>query len=673
MLDATNPLANPSTLPYGLPDFRAIKIEHLKPAILQGMAEQSAQWKQIAENSDEPTKENTIVALDDSGSLYGRALRVFSTLANSIGGDKLSALQEELAPFIAEHSDAFFLNADMYRRLKSLQMTDLDDETAWFIQDTVDAFERSGVNLGDAEQGNLRELNARIALLEAKIDSRISTQLSTLGLKGENIDDLSGLSDSKVKDALEAGKEHDTTWFLALENYTSHEALASLDNPLTRSDLLKVSMSRGLSGDEKTGTADLILELTHDRAKRAGLLGFPNHAEYVMAGETIPGQSVAASLLTEIGAAAQQGVKNLELELAKIANGRQITAADWPFFEAKLRHDSLDLDPVSLKEYFPLSQVISDGVFYAANRLYGITFTRRPELNGWHEDVEIWEVLDTDGSPVGLIATDYYARPGKSGGAWMMTLVPACGRTGERPVVTNDANFTKPIDGSEVLLSWDNVETCFHEFGHALHGLLTNTYYRETEGTSVPSDFVELPSQLNEMWAYHPDVLTNMARHVRTGERLPQDVINRLAKSKSSFQEYATLEFTQSAIIDQKWHLLKPDEEVTDVEAFEQASIERSGITHPSVPPRYRSGYFAHAFAGGYDGAYYSYLWSEAMVAELEEWIRARPNGDLSLESGQILRSELLSRGNSRPPMDSFRAILGRDPSSSAINRRRGL
>ena len=673
MLDTTNPLAKPSTLPFELPDFHAIKITDLLPAITEGMEEQAAQWKQIATNPQEPTKENTVIALDDSGALFDRALRVFWTLASSIGGDELSALQEEIAPLMSRHSDSFLLNTDMYKRFKALQKMDFDDETAWFIKDTVQTFERSGINLSDSDQDSLRVLNENIALLEAKVDSRISSQLSNIGLEGSNADDLAGLSDSKINDALEAGKKRGTTWFLPLENYTSQEALASLENAQTRADLLNVSLSRGLDDDDKTGTSALIIELTHLRAQRAELLGFSNHGELVMAGQTIPGQSVAMSLLTGIGAAAKRGVLRQAQELEKITKTQQLSAADWPFYEAKLRQDLLDFDPELLREYLPLNQVINDGVFYAANRLYGITFKIRTDLAGWHEDAQVWEVFDADGSSIGLFIADFYTRPGKSGGAWMSTLVPACGRTGQRPVITNDANFIKPVDGSEALLSWDNVETCFHEFGHALHGLLTNTYYRETEGASVPSDFVELPSQLNEMWAFHPDVLANMAKHVDTQEPLPQYVIDRLAKSKASFQEYATLEFVEAAIVDQAWHSIKSDEKVTDIEAFEQGALEKSEISHPCVPPRYRTGYFAHAFAGGYDGAYYSYLWSEAMVAEVEEWLRARVNGGLSLDSGAVLRFELLARGNSRPPMESFRAIVGKDPDSAAINRRRGL
>lgn len=674
MLDSTNPLAHASSLPYQLPDFAAIEIHHLKPAILEGMRIQVEEWQSISHSSESPTVENTVVAVDDSGELFDRAVRVFYTLASSLGGDELNALQEELAPLLSAHTDAFMLDRDMYDRYKTLsESTDLDDETRWLISDTAAAFERAGVNLAEADKKRLRKLNSRIASTEVKISLRISHQLSHLGLTGTDISELDGLPAVLVEEAKAAGQKRGAAWFLPLENYTSQEALASLKDPETRQRLLDIALSRGVGADPATRTSDLIPSLVKDRAERAALLGFPNHAEYVMAGQTVPNQKTAVELLTTIGLAAKAGVNRLETQMVAKTGADAIGPANWPYFEAQERKNSLDFNPDSLRDYLPLNQVINDGVFFAANRLYGISFTPRADLRGWHDDVAVWEVHDRERRAIGLFVADFYTRPGKDGGAWMTTLVPACGRSGTRPVVTNDANFARPSDGSEVLLSWDNVETCFHEFGHALHGLLTNTYYRETEGTEVPSDFVELPSQLNEMWAYHHEVLSRMARHKDTGQPLPAQVLTRLAASKTKFQEYATLEFVESALIDQAWHSLHATQSVSDIEVFEEEALQDSGVAHPSVPPRYRSGYFAHAFTGGYDAAYYSYLWSETMVAELEEWLRDQPHGGLSPVAGDILRNELLCRGNSRPPMESFRAILGHDPEPDAIIRRRGL
>lgn len=682
MLDDSNPLAQRSVLPYELPDFAAITFEHLRPAILEGVRQQAAEWAEIAANPASPSVENTAIAVDASGELFERANSVFSTLSYSIGGDDLDALQEELAPLLSDHSDNFWMDPAMYHRYVELAARDdLDDETKWLVSRYVGDFERAGVGLPEGDKQQVRQLNNQIALLEAKIDGRISKQLATIGLSGMALEELDGLTPAAIKAAQEEGAARGVAWFLPLQNYTSQEELAYLVDRQTRARLMEVAQRRGLGDDPDTDVRDLIVELVKARAERAGLLGFPNHAELVMAEETVPGQAEAVALLARLGAAAKNSLDVERQMMDGLGETSTISAADWPFFLRQLQQDQLGLDPEALREYFPLTQVIEDGIFYAATQLYGITFQPRPELRGWTEDCRVWEVLEEDGTPVGLFVADFFARPGKSGGAWMNTLVPACGRTGRRPVVTNDANFAKPADGSDPLLTWDQVETCFHEFGHALHGLLTDTFYEANEGANVPSDFVELPSQLNEMWAFHPGVLAQMARHFRTGEVLSAEVVERLAESKTSFQAYPTLEAAESALIDQAWHSFSSPAEVDEAVAgdfgsYEQGVLDSFGVGHPLVPPRYRSGYFAHAFSGGYDAGYYSYMWSEAMVAELEQWFRTEVDGGvggLNREAGQVLRRELLSRGDSRDPLESFVAVRGHAPDAGVIIGRRGL
>ena len=416
------------------------------------------------------------------------------------------------------------------------------------------------------------------------------------------------------------------------------------------------------------------------RAQRAELLGFSSHADLVTDEETVPSPVEARALLSMVGKAAKAAL-NKEADVYRnqaVEEETELTVADWPVYEERARQDSLGVDAEELKEYFELSRVVEDGIFFAANQLYGLTFKTRPDILGWSEETRTWEVFGDDGQPVGLFMADYFKRPGKSGGAWMSSLESGSGRTGRLPIITNDCNFEKVAPGQPVLLTWDNVETVFHEFGHALHGLLTNTYYQETAGTNVPRDFVELPSQLNEMWAFHPRVLDRYARHWETGEPLPDQVRDAIVSSKHFGQPYATMEYVQAALIDQAWHGVEDDrpDAAEGIEEFEHAALNRAGIEHPLVAPRYRSPYFAHSFNLGYDGAYYSYMWAEAMVAELEQWFRneaSKGDGGLNREAGEVLRKELLSRGDSRDPLESFVAVRGRLPKGEAVIRRRGL
>lgn len=686
MLDVDNPLAEPSRLPFGLPDFQAVRLEHLAPALQEGMAEQRREWEAVASDPHAPTVENTVEAVDRSGDLLERASSVFRTLASSVGGAELDVLQARFAPRFAEHRSAFLLDRRIYERYRTLQRSGgLDAETAHVVHEVVRDFERAGVGLGDADRRRVRDLDARIASVEADYGVRVSHQLAGLGLAGTDPAELDGLDRASREAAVEAGPRHGAAWWLPLQNFSSQLAQGELRSPVTRRRLLAASLSRGLGADPATDTRALVLELARLRAERARLLGFADHASAVMDAETIPGPDVARRLLDEVGAAAHArvGADARRLRALALADPRgdgMFEAADWPYYENRLRREALGFDAQALRPYLELGRVVRDGVFYAAHRLYGIDFVERGELAGWSEDCRAWEVRDVDGSPLGLFVADYYARPGKSGGAWMSTLVEPRGLTGTLPVVTNTANFAKPAPGRPALLAWDGVETCFHEFGHALHALFSRARYRRAAGTNVPPDFVEMPSQLNEMWAYHPEVLGHFARHWETGEPMPADMRRGLARSKTFGQGFATSEFVQAALIDHAWHRLSPSEvptSVEDVEGFERRALARHGVAEGLVPPRYRSTYFAHAFAGGYDAQYYAYMWAETLVGELEQWFRedaaADGDGGLNRRAGETLRRELLSRGDSRPPLDSFRAVVGHDADPRAVLRRRGL
>ncbi len=683
MTDTTsNPLMADSALPFGIPDFAAIKVEHFEPAVLAGIKAELEDWERIATNPEVPDADNTVAAVDRAGQLLMRAISAFWTMSSSIGGSEYDALQEKLAPLLSEHHDDFFTNEALYERYAALKdSADLDAETGWLVAKTLSEFERSGVNLNPKGKEKLRQLNRSIATFESQIDAKISKQLVECGLSGDDLADLDGLSPEEIERAKAEGEKRGRVWHLGVDNFSVPSYLLSLRDARTRKLALDASLNRVSTVGTDVDTRAQIIELARLRAKRAKLLGFSSHAEIVMDAETVPSPTEARDLLRTVGNAAVCALES-EAEIYRKEAAKddiELTASDWPVYEDRARLEQLGVDSSSLKEYFDLERVVRDGIFFAANRLYGLSFQERPDIVGWSPETKSWEVLDEDGSTIGLFMADYYNRPGKSGGAWMSELESGSRRSGRLPVITNDANFKKPADGGPTLLSWDNVETVFHEFGHALHGLLTATYYESTAGANVPRDFVELPSQLNEMWAFHPEVLGRYARHWETGDPLPDAVRESLVNSKHFGQPYATLEYVQAAIVDQAWH----DDsgnlpgEAEGVDAFEASALAEAEMAHPLVVPRYRTPYFSHAFAGGYDAGYYSYMWAEAMVGELEEWFRSEAakndDGGLNREAGQKLRDELLSRGNSRDPLASFIAVRGRAPEGVAVIRRRGL
>ncbi len=694
MIDPTNPLAVPSGLPFGLPDFARLTPAHLEEALSEGMVRQRAEWEAIATDPAGPTVENTVVAVDESGRLLERAESAAWPLRSSVGGPELDALYERFAPLLAEHANTFTLDVRLYRRYLAVAARgDLDPETAWVVHRQIAAFERLGVALDDAAQERLRSLNAQLASAEADMDARITKQLSRTGLDGDAPDGLDGLDPAAATRAREAGAARGHAWFLGCRNFTTQLEQSALSRPEVRRALLDASQTRGTGEDPQTDTRATVLRIVGLRAERARLLGFPDHASLVMDAETVPGPDAARELLVRVGHAAAAKVDEDAAELARLAaadpGGDGLRAADWPFYEDRLRRSRLGVDTEALRPYLALDRVLEDGVFWTAGRLYGLTMTPRPDLRGWSEDAQCWEVRDADGSPLGLFVGDWFARPGKQGGAWMNeVLAPAGPGTGDGPegrtlpVIANNANFARPAPGEPALLTWDEVITCFHEFGHALHGFLSRTAYRCDAGTSVPRDFVEMPSQLNEMWAFHPEVLAHFARHVDTGEPLPGEWLDALTASATFGQGFATLEFVEAAVIDHAWHRLAPDHvpDARDLDAvrrFEDRALAETGLAHALVPPRYRSTYFAHTFAGGYDAGYYGYMWAEVLVAELEQWFRtdAAVDGDggLNWRAGGILRRELLARGDSRDPLESFRAVRGREADPASILVRRGL
>ncbi|PKZ88498.1 peptidase M3 [Trueperella bernardiae] len=668
----TNPLLTRSPLPYCVPDWAAITPEHIVPALTELMTTEREAWERIATNPEPATAANTVDALEEAGLPLALALNAAYTLMSSIGGDELDAVQTEVLPLLSEHANAFRLDKRIYNRFAAIDLTGLDPETARYITEELEAFTRSGITLDDAGKTRLRDLDSRLSALEVEFSQRVIKAMDDNAAVLSEAD-VDGVDDTRLAGA----RQEDGTYRFALDNFTNQTLQVALTKPEARVAVLEASLSRGLGGHASSDTRQLVLDITRLRAERAELLGYPHHAQAVAdAGMAKDSQAIVDLL----GSVAPKALAAVERDRAKLeelaaADGVGLGAADYTYYQEKLR-GQLGLDDEALKPYLELNNVVENGIFFAAGKLYGLTFKPRPDIAGWVDTCKTWEVLDEDGESIALFQADFYRRKGKSGGAWMNSAVDGSSRDGLKPVILNNCNFPEPAAGEPCLLSWDNVITVFHEFGHALHGMLSLTRYRSLAGTEVPRDFVELPSQLNEMWAYHPQVMTSYARHFETGEPMPERMAATLTKAATFGQAFDTTEFLAAALLDQAWHRLRADEvpdDAAEFEAFEERALRQMNIFHELVPPRYRSAYFAHTFGGGYDAGYYSYMWAEVLVADLENWFKEQEAGGLTRDAGRTLAAELLSRGNSRDPMESFVAVRGRAPRAEALLERRGL
>lgn len=684
-LDADNPFATPSPLPYGLPDFTRIRPEHFRPALLAGMAEQRAEVEAVAARTDAPTVANTLEALERSGQLLHRAAIVFFNQSSSDSTPELEALEEEVAPLLAAHHDAIYLDRRLFDRVEALHAAhaagdlDLADDTAWLLHRLRTAFVRAGVRLDDAAQTRLRELNAEITRLETVFGRLLLADTNDSAVLLTDAAELDGLPEDARAAAAEAAarRGHPGAWLVDLVLPTQQPALAQLTDRAVRERVHRASVARGGRGGEHDTRATL-LALARLRAERAGLLGYPHHAAYIAEDATAKTPEAVADMLGRLAPAAVANARaeaaDLEAALRRDVPGATLEAWDWAYYAEQVRKERRSLDDALLRPYLELDRVLHEGVFRAAHELYGLTFTERPDLTGYHPDVRVFEVADADGSGLGLFLGDYWTRDSKRGGAWMNTLVDQSGLLGERPVVVNNLNIPKPPAGQPTLLTWDEVITLFHEFGHALHGLFSAVRYPSQSGTEVPRDFVEYPSQVNEMWAWEPSVLRAYAVHHGTGEPMPQEWVDTLIAARQDGEGFATTEYLAAALLDQAWYRLAPEDvpaDVAEVEAFEAAALEAAGIAFAPVPPRYRTTYFNHVFGGGYSAGYYSYIWSEVLDADTVTWFGE--NGGLRRENGDTFRAKLLSRGGSVDPMAAFRDLRGRDPEIGPLLARRGL
>ncbi|MGG5171387.1 M3 family metallopeptidase [Pseudarthrobacter sp. J1738] len=668
----TNPLLSPSTLPYQLPPFNEITTAHYAEAVEAGLAEHLNEINAITSNPDAANFENTALAMERSGTLLQRAAAGFFTLVSADATDQIRELETKLSPLFSQHQDAVFMNRDLYDRFAAIPTQNIDPESARLVEDYLKEFRQSGIQLETGAQGRLRELNTELSHLGTDFGQRAKEAMKKASLMLDDVADLDGLPADDVNTAAEAASAagHPGKYLLTLILPSNQPAMASLNNREVRQRLYQASIGRGID-DSDLDVRATVLELVKLRAEKAALLGFANYAELALEDQTAPGINQVQEMLQRLAPAAVRNANGEAEALAEIA-GHPLEAWDWAYYSAKVRSSRYNVDEQALRPYFELETVLRDGVFYAAEKLYGVTFTERPDLKGYHPDVRVWEVFNADGSGLGLFLGDYYTRESKRGGAWMNSLVDQSELLGGKPVVINNLNISKPAAGEPTLLTLDEVRTAFHEFGHALHGLFSNVTYPRFSGTSVPRDFVEYPSQVNEMWILWPEVLANYAKHYQSGEALPAADVQNLVDSQVWGEGFGTTEYLGAALLDLAWHTVTAADVPGDALAFEESSLAAAGLAHDLIAPRYRTGYFQHIFAGsGYSAGYYSYIWSEVLDADTVEWFKE--NGGLTRANGDHFRKELLSRGNSREPLDSFRAFRGRDAALQPLLTRRGL
>jgi peptidyl-dipeptidase Dcp len=670
-----NPFFSRSTLPYELPPFAKVRVAHYAPALDRGMAEQLAETAAITRDHQPPDFDNTVVALERSGALLRRVESVFRNQVAADTCPELDALHAEYSPKLAAHRDAIHLDPALFARLDELhakrQRLGLDPESLRLLERYHRDFVRAGALLGPAEQERLRALNAELARLGAAFLRNLAADTRAAALVLDGPEELAGLSRDAIAAAAANGTAlgHDGRYVLSLKLFSNQSELAWLHDRAVRERLLAASLGRGQRSNRQ-----LVAALARLRAERAALLGHPTHAAYVMgemtAGSTDAVEQLLARLIPPAVANAHAEAEALRAEMG---DGARLEPWDWAYYAERVRGSRYDIDAAALRPYLELERVLTDGVFFAAGLVYGLRFTERTDLVGYHPDVRVFEVFDQD-RPLGLYLLDPYARPSKRGGAWMDQLVDQSRLLGQRPVVVNNLNVVRPPAGEPTLLTFDEVRTLFHEFGHALHGLLSDVRYPTFSGTRVPRDVVEYPSQVNEMWMVWPEVLASYARHHRTGEPLPVELVDRLAAAERFGEGFRTVEHLAAVVLDWKWHTLGADEEPGDTEEFEAAALQAAGLAVPGIPPRYRSTYFAHVFTHGDDGysaGYYSYLWSEVLDADTVEWFRE--NGRTVRDSGELFRRGLLAKGGSADMMESFRAVCGREPRIEPLLARRGL
>ena len=673
---SANPFLKPSSLEYELPPFALINDSHYLEAFYAGMEEQQKEIANITMQS-EINFENTIEALERSGQTLNRVAAVFYNKSSSDTNDTIDAIEAEIAPKLAAHADSIKLNPQLFERISSLMevVDSLNPEDAWILRRYYEDFVHAGAKLTPEKRERVKAINEELSSLQTSFAKNLLTDTNDLAVFVDDIKELEGLSPNQIaacKAAAEARGKKDS-WMIGMVNFTGHPLLRSLKNRDLRSKVMKNSLMKGARSNDND-TRKTLVRMVELRAERAKLFGLKCHADYVLSQQTAGNRENVHSMLGKIApaAAANARKEGADIQDAINRNGAHDLASwDWDYYTEKVRAEKYNLDTALMKPYFELNRVLHDGVFFAAGKLFGMQFKERLDLEAYHPEARVFEVLDEDGSAIGLYIGDFYTRDSKRGGAWMNSLVKQSLLLNQKPVVVNNLNIPKPPQGEPTLLTYEETTTLFHEFGHAIHGLLSQVKYPRVSGTAVQRDFVEFPSQVNEMWILWPEVLDNYARHYETGERLPQAWVDKLNESATFNEGHATSSYMAAAVLDLAWHSLESIDGITSVEEFEAKAIRDYGLDYHPVPTRYRSTYFSHIFAGGYSSGYYGYIWSEVLDADTVEWFKE--NGGLTRSNGDHFRNTLLSRGGSVDSMQMFRDFRGRDADIQPLLRRRGL
>jgi peptidyl-dipeptidase Dcp len=667
-MTASNPFAQPSRLPFQAPDFSKIKDSDYLPALLAGMAQQKREVTAIANQSATPTFDNTVAAMERSGLLLERTNLAFSAVNGADTNDVLQATDTKTSPLFAAHNDFIYLNPKLFQRFKYLHdhqaELNLNPEQAKLLDVDYKQFVHSGAELPPAKQVQLKALNTRLSTLQTAFTQKLLAAAKAGALHVGDAAALAGLSNEQLAAAQEAAKDRKLTGYVVpLQNTTQQPALESLTSHATRQALFDASINRAEHGDAND-TRAIISEIAQLRAKKAALLGYPDWADYTLYDQMAKDRATAIAFLDRLApaTAAKQRQEAADIRALASAQGAtfQPSAADWNFYSEQIRKQRYALNNDELKPYFEIHKVLTDGVFYAANQLYGLTFQERHDLPTWNPDMMTYEVIDADGKPLGLMYFDYWKRDNKAGGAWMSNLVNRSYLRGTQPVIYNVANFTKPAPGQPALISFDDVTGMFHEFGHALHGLFAAQTYPTLSGTNVARDFVEFPSQFNENWALEPKVLSHYAVNYRTGQVIPQDLVDKIKRSRTFNQGYENGEVLEAARLDLDWHSLPASAPLQDVDKFEADALAQGGYDVADVPPRYRSSYFLHIWSNGYSAGYYAYPWTRMLGQDAYNWFES--HGGLTRANGQRLRDMVLSRGNTLDYAEMYRAFAGHDP-----------
>lgn len=676
-----NPFYKESGLYMKFPEFDKINNQHYAPAFEKGMAEHLAEIEAIANNAEAPTFENTMIPMEKSGELLSRVSTVFFALSSAHTNDDIKALRTEIAPKLSAHSDAIRLNPKLFARVKtihdSLDKSGLDEESKRLVTESYKDFVGAGAELSQQDKEKLKAMNAELATLTTKFSQNVLEEVNSKAIVVDSAEELAGLSEGQIASAKEAAKARDLEdkYVLPLLNTSQQPSLSSLENRALRQRILEASLGRG-SSEGDYDNRELISKVFKLRAERAQLLGYENHAAYQLVNQTAKTTEAVNTRLATLAPAAVANAKKEAADLQAMIKAQggdfELQAWDWDFYSEKVKAERYSFDESQLKPYFEMENVLVNGVFYAAEKVFGLTFKERKDLPTYHPDVKVWEVFDADGATLSLFIQDFYARESKRGGAWMNAYVSQSKLMANKPVVANHLNVPKPPAGEPTLLTWDEVTTMFHEFGHALHGMFSDVTYPSMAGTSVPRDFVEYPSQVNEMWADWPEVLANYAKHYQTGEPMPRELLDKVLASSKFNQGYATTEYLAASLLDQAWHQLTPGQvpDANGVLAFEKAALEKAGVALSTVPPRYRSNYFSHIM-GGYSAGYYSYIWSEVLDADSVEWFKE--NGGMKRENGDHFRKTLLSRGGAEDAMTIFKKFRGAEPNIQPLLIRKGL